>query len=56
MENLDRFVAEQNIERYKKLASGTLTGVQKLTLLTLLADDEMKYRNLQKSDVLIFPK
>ena len=49
MENVDRFVFERNIERYKKLAGGTLTGIQRLTILTLLADEEMKYRNLPKS-------
>ena len=49
MENVDRFVSEQNIERYKRLASGTLTGIQRLTILTLLADEEMKCRNLPKA-------
>jgi hypothetical protein len=56
MENIDRFVAEKNIERYKKLVTGTLTGIQRLTILTLLAEEEMKYRNLPKSGVPIVPK
>jgi hypothetical protein len=56
MEKVDRFVTKQNIERYKKLASGTLTGIQRLTILTLLAEEEIKYRNFPHSGEQSDPK
>ena len=45
---MDRFVNEQNIGRYRKLLSGTITTSERTKLLTLLAEEMAKFIELQK--------
>ena len=45
---MDRFVNEQNIGRYRKLLSGTITASERTKLLTLLAEEMAKFIELQK--------
>jgi hypothetical protein len=46
--DMDRFVNEQNIERYRKLLSGTITASERTKLLYLLAEEMAKFIELQK--------
>ena len=48
---MDRFVNEQNIERYRKLASRDITAAERTRLLGLLADEKAKFIELQKARV-----
>ncbi len=45
---LDRFVNEQNTERFRKLASAVTTETERKTLLKLLAAEEARFTELQK--------
>ena len=45
---MDRFFNNQNIERYRKLASESTSGAERKLLLTLLAEDKAKFIELQK--------
>jgi hypothetical protein len=46
--DMDRFVNEQNIGRYRKLLSGAITASERAKLLTLLAEEMAKFIELQK--------
>lgn len=41
--DMDRFVSEQNIARYRRLASGSITESERRKLLELLAEEEAKF-------------
>ena len=47
--DLDRFVNEQNIERFRRLAAGNVTNAERAMLLTLLAEEGVKATELQKA-------
>ena len=49
--DMDRFVTEQNIARYRELASGTLSESERRTLLQLLAEEEAKCRDVWKAGI-----
>ena len=40
MDNMDRFIHDQNIQRYRKLLERVTDETQRLMLLNLLADQE----------------
>jgi hypothetical protein len=46
--DIERFVNDRNIERFKKLASAATTAAERKTLLGLLADEQAKFIELQK--------
>lgn len=46
---MDRFVNDQNLERYRKLASASTGEGERKILLGLLADEEAKFIELQKA-------
>jgi hypothetical protein len=48
---MDRFVNEQNLERFRKLASTVTTEAERKMLLTLLAGEEAKFIELQKAGI-----
>jgi len=43
--DLERFVSEQNIARYRKLLGETKDETQRLTITRLLADEVAKLQN-----------
>ena len=45
----DRFVSDQSIERYRRLACAATVGAERTRLLGLLADEEDKFIELQKA-------
>jgi hypothetical protein len=47
--DMDRFVNDQNIERFKKLASATTTQAERKMLLGLLAEEQVKSVKLEKA-------
>ena len=49
---MDRFFNNQNIERYRELASESTSGAERKLLLTLLAEDKAKFIELQNRPVL----
>jgi hypothetical protein len=44
----ERFVNDQNLERFKKLASAATTEAERKTLFGLLAKEQVKFIELQK--------
>ncbi len=44
----DRFISDQTIERYRRLACAAISGAERKRLLGLLADEEDNYIDLQK--------
>jgi hypothetical protein len=46
---MERFVNDQNIERYRRLACATITEAERKILLGLLADEKDKFNELQRS-------
>jgi hypothetical protein len=46
--NSDRFVNDQNLERFRKLADAVTTASERKTLLALLAEEHAKFIELQK--------
>ncbi len=46
--DLDRFVNQQNLERFRRLASEATTEAERSKLLALLADEEAKSIELRK--------
>ena len=46
---MDRFISEQNIARYRKLASSATTEAERKRLLELLAEEEAKSIEMQKA-------
>jgi hypothetical protein len=46
--DMDRFITEQNMERYRRLASTATTDADKILLLVLLAEEEAKFIKQQK--------
>jgi hypothetical protein len=47
--DMDRFVNDQNIERYRKLASASTNEAERKILLGLLAEENTKFKELQKA-------
>ena len=43
---MERFFTEKNLEHYRQLASGSLSGAERRTVFTSLSEDEWKYREL----------
>jgi hypothetical protein len=48
---MERFVSEQNVNRYRQLASGTLTAAGRKAVFTMLSEEEATYRNLPKPGI-----
>lgn len=46
--NIERFINDQNLERFRKLASGKTGVAERAQLLTLLADEQAKFIELQR--------
>jgi hypothetical protein len=46
---MDRFVNDQNIERFRKLASASTSETDRKILLGLLAEENAKFIDLQKA-------
>jgi hypothetical protein len=40
--NLDRFINDRNVERYRKLACAATTSAERKALLSLLAEEKVK--------------
>ena len=47
--DMDRFVNEENLERFRRLASVSTTEPERKILFGLLADEQAKFFELQKS-------
>ncbi len=45
---MERFVNEQNLKRLRKLASSATSEAEKTKLLTFLAEEEMRFRELHR--------
>lgn len=45
---MDRFIAEQNIEHYRRLLATDLTEHKRRSILNLLADEEAKLRSIEE--------
>jgi hypothetical protein len=41
---MDRFVNRENIKRYRKLASESTSASERLRIMTLLAEEEAKFK------------
>ena len=41
---MDRFVNQQNIERYRRLAIETTNATERLQIMNLLAEEEAKFK------------
>ena len=41
---MDRFVNRENIKRYRKLASESTNATERLRIMTLLAEEEAKFK------------
>ena len=41
---MDRFVNRENIKRYRKLASESTKATERLQIMTLLAEEEAKFK------------
>jgi hypothetical protein len=46
---MDRFVNDQNIARYRKLAANSTGGTERKILFDLLAEEKAKFIELQKA-------
>ena len=42
---MERFFNEQSLKRYRALANGTLSAVERRRVFTLLSDNEATYRD-----------
>jgi len=48
---MDRFVSRENVKRYRRLASKSTDGVERMRILNLLAEEEAKFKlELSRSD------
>jgi hypothetical protein len=47
--DMDRFVNELNLERFRRLASAALTAAERKILFVLLAEEEAKFIALNKA-------
>jgi hypothetical protein len=47
--DMDRFVNDQNIERYRKLASASTSDAERKMLFGLLAEEKATFIELQKA-------
>ena len=45
---MERFVNDQNVERYRRLACGTITEAERKILLSLLTEEKDKFNKSQK--------
>lgn len=41
---MDTFVTQENIKRYRKLASETTNAIERLRIMTLLAEEEARFK------------
>jgi hypothetical protein len=46
--NTERFVHDQNLQRFRRLASGATTEAERKGLFDLLAEEQVKFIELQK--------
>ena len=53
--DIDRFVNDQNIVRFKRLASAATTEAERRTLLSLLAAEQVKFIELQRIRTAVRP-
>jgi hypothetical protein len=47
--DMDRFINDENLERFRRLASATTSETERKILLGLLAQEEAKFIELQKA-------
>ena len=48
---MDRFINDENLERFRRLASATTSETERKILLGLLAQEEAKFIELQKARI-----
>jgi hypothetical protein len=48
--DMNRFFSDRNIERYRRLACAATTGIERIRLLGLMAEEEDKYLELEKAE------
>jgi hypothetical protein len=46
---MDRFINDENLERFRRLASATTSETERKILLGLLAQEEVKFIELQRA-------
>ncbi len=51
--DIDRFVNNQNLERFRRLANDATTEAERKILLDLLAKEQVKFIELQKAETAI---
>jgi len=44
MDAMDRFVSRENIERYRRLSNETADAAERLRILKLLAEEEVRFK------------
>jgi hypothetical protein len=47
--DIERFVSEQNIDRYRRLAASAITPTERAKLLGLLAEEQARLTALKKA-------
>jgi hypothetical protein len=53
MEDMDRFINDQNLERLRKLANVSTTKAERKILFGLLTEEKTKFIELQKARILV---
>lgn len=48
--NTEKFVHDQNLQRFRRLASGATTEAERKKLFDLLAEEQVKFIELQKPE------
>jgi len=51
MEDMDRFINDQNLERLRKLANVSTTKAERKILFGLLAEEKIEFIELQKARI-----
>ena len=51
MEDMDRFINDQNLERLRKLANVSTTKAERKILFGLLTEEKTKFIELQKAQI-----
>ena len=51
MEDMDRFINDQNLERLRKLANVSTTNAERKILFGLLTEEKTKFIELQKARI-----
>ncbi len=54
MEDMDRFINDQNLERLRKLANVATTKAERKILFGLLTEEKTKFIELQKARIPFF--